>query len=242
MNRAVCWLLLVVLLGGFAAAAYAVLRQRAEAGKGLPEYSVWSEEPDGRATAARVLRRLGVTPVAPTRPDHHTRHRGLLVMVEPKAAVMFPGQKPELGDNVVNGVLDWVHRGNALLLVGRRATALHRKLGVDIASDVRAAREKRVRRAELCEAGAYTDQVTGMEVEGHDVVQAPGGLPLWWEVSGPGAVVLRHGRGYVLVVPDPSLLTARGLPRQDNVVFLYNVARRHAHDGRVYFDEYHHGL
>jgi hypothetical protein len=43
-------------------------------------------------------------------------------------------------------------------------------------------------------------------------------------------------------VADPSLLTHRGLLRQDNVLLLYNVAALDAVDGRVYFDEYHHGL
>src|SRR5262249_21300613 len=36
--------------------------------------------------------------------------------------------------------------------------------------------------------------------------------------------------------------TLPGLGQGDNLVFLYNVARLHARDGKVYFDEYHHGL
>ena len=54
--------------------------------------------------------------------------------------------------------------------------------------------------------------------------------------------VVRHGKGRVLVAPDASILTHRGLLREDNVIFLYNVAALDAEDGRVYFDEYHHGI
>ena len=52
----------------------------------------------------------------------------------------------------------------------------------------------------------------------------------------------------MLVVADPRLLTQEGLvrsdgePRDDNVVFLANVAALDARGGKVYFDEYHHGL
>jgi hypothetical protein len=80
-------------------------------------------------------------------------------------------------------------------------------------------------------------------------VQAASGLPLWYVGDHPGAVMMRHGRGRVLVVADPSLVAAAGLQRQDsdgtlsdNVIFLYNVAALYAEDGQVYFDEYHHGL
>src|SRR5207247_2747673 len=66
--------------------------------------------------------------------------------------------------------------------------------------------------------------------------------PLWWLGSQPAAVAVRHGAGRVLFVPDPSLLTHRGLLREDNALFFYNVAALDAEEGRVYFDEYHHGI
>ncbi len=82
-----------------------------------------------------------------------------------------------------------------------------------------------------------------------------GALPLWWIGNGqdraPGALVLRQGKGRVIVVADPSLATYSGLwdrkdgsatLRDDNVWFLVNVATLDARDGKVYFDEYHHGF
>ena len=58
----------------------------------------------------------------------------------------------------------------------------------------------------------------------------------------PGAWLAPHGEGRVLVIADPALWTHRGLARRDNVLLLYNVARLAAADGRVFFDEYHHGI
>src|SRR5258708_33254429 len=54
---------------------------------------------------------------------------------------------------------------------------------------------------------------------------------------------MRFGAGRVILVADPSFLTARRLHRgADNLVFLVNVAMLHARDSRIYFDEYHHGI
>jgi hypothetical protein len=234
MSRFLPWLLLLFLFGGFFSVAWHVLQARAEAGKGMPPYSVYAEDRNGLGETARLLRKLGWEPIAVTRPADQTRHRGLLILVEPNEAF--------LTEKTARGLLRWVERGNVLLVCSRRATPLHLELGVSVASDPPAARDGVLVEAAVDEAGGYTDGVGRLVVEGRDTVSAAAGLPLWWVGEQPGAVVLRRGAGRVLLVGDPSLLTLRGLHRQDNVMFLYNLARMHARDGRVYFDEYHHGL
>jgi hypothetical protein len=240
--RATSRLLLLLLLLAFAAAAYAVLQGRAEAGKGMPAFSVYSDDRDGLATAAGVLRKLGWQPVAVTRPIQQTHDRGLLVLVEPRATGLLAGQTPALSETDAKGLLDWVAKGNTLLLSGREPTLVHSALGVTVLRDPDAARDESRHTAEPGEGGGYTGRIEWLEVEGRDSVRAPRGVPLWWVDGQPAAVLVRHGGGRVLIVPDPSLLTHRGLLRQDNVLFLYNVAALDAVDGRVYFDEYHHGL
>lgn len=233
MTRFVPWLLLTLLLGGYVVVAGYVVRSRAAAGKGMPPYSVFSEERDGLAEAAAFVRKLGWEPVALTRPVQHTRHRGLLVVVE-------PGTEAELGEADALGLLRWVEQGNTLLLFGRHVTALHSALAVDVLTDDVAADAATVARP-----GAGLGYTAGMDrviLEGQDSVTADAGLPLWQAGDKPGAVLVRRGRGRVLVVADPSLLTRRGLTRGDNFLFLVNVAALHARDGRVHFDEYHHGL
>src|SRR5690349_18908979 len=84
MSRFLCWSLVVLWLGVFGAVVVFLLRERTAAGLSMPAYSVYSEADDGLGEAAQVLRRLGWTPVALTRPIQQTRHRGLLVLAEPR--------------------------------------------------------------------------------------------------------------------------------------------------------------
>jgi hypothetical protein len=235
-------IVILALLVGFVAVAYVVVRVRSEAGKGMPDSSVYSNAHDGLATAATVLRKLGWQPVAVTRPIQQTHHRGLLILVEPHTSAGLLGMQPGLSEGNARGLLDWVARGNTLLLCGRQPTELHDVLGVGLKADPDAAHEEGVHVAEPAEVGGYTDRIDRLAVERLDSVRPGPGVPLWWVDGQPGAVLARHGSGRVLVVPDPSLLTHRGLLRQDNALFLYDVAALDAVDGRVYFDEYHHGL
>ena len=75
MTRIVSWLLFVCILGVFGLVCLRALKARAEAGRGMPEYSVYSEDRDGLAPAAAVLEKLGYEPVALTRPIQHTAER-----------------------------------------------------------------------------------------------------------------------------------------------------------------------
>src|SRR5262249_43312682 len=84
--------------------------------------------------------------------------------------------------------------------------------------------------------------IAPLTVEYRATVGGPGSLPLWYVGDHPGAVVVRRGQGHVLVLADPRVLTNRGLRRSDNVLLLANVARLQGREGRIFFDEYHHGL
>jgi hypothetical protein len=222
------------------AVVYFLLEARARAGRGMPDYSVYSDAPDGLAQAAGVLRKLGWQPVAVTRPIQQTRYKGLLILVEPhKAGVQLAREQP-ISDTDVDGLLDWVAQGNTLLLCCSRQTRLHDRLAVGV--DEAGADEDDVLHARPGAVGEYTARVDGIGLESPATIGGRGMVPLWLVGGRPAAVLVRHGKGRVLVAADPSLLTHRGLLREDNVVFLYNLAALDAEDGRVYFDEYHHGI
>jgi hypothetical protein len=238
-SRIVPWLVLVSLATASGAVILVVLTARATAGRGLPDYSVYSDGPEGLNQAAEVLRKLGWQPVAVTRPIQQTHHRGLLILVEPRRPGLQLEDTEPMSDADVDGLLNWVKQGNTLLLCAAHRSRLLDKLGVQVdaggAGDfVLVARPGAV--------GEYTARVAGIGVESDASLSARGTVPLWALGSKPGAVLVRHGQGRALVVADPSVLTHRGLLREDNVVFLYNVAALDAEDGRVYFDEYHHGI
>jgi hypothetical protein len=241
-SRLSSWCLLTALFGVFAGVAYWVLQVRVEAGRGLPAYSVYSEERNGLGDAARLLRKLGWEPVAITRPIQFypdSPQPRLLVLTEPRAP--GPVGDTEISEGDARALLHWVEQGNTLLLVGRQPTAVHQTLGIGLSNDA-VPDDETPREVTLGEAGGYTDDIDRLIVEGADRLLAPGSVPLWSLDERPNALLLPRGKGRIIVVADPSLLTPRGLRRQDNVMFLVNVAALTARDGRVYFDEYHHGL
>jgi hypothetical protein len=245
MARVLTLCLLVVLL----VAGYVALHATAEAGKGLPAFSVYSGEQDGLAAAARVLRKLGFTPVALSRPIQHTHYQGLLILVEPRQKGILGEDTYGLSEKDSQALLKWVAQGNTLVLMGRHSTSLHEQLGISLAL-VRKSVGKDFELAEASEVGGYTEPgaaedtmaVRHLGIEHLETVALRTGLPLWMVGNRPGALLVPHGEGRVLVVADPSLWTHRGLLRGDNVLFLYNVAALDAVGGQVYFDEYHHGL
>jgi hypothetical protein len=246
MTRFACWILMALLLGAFIAVTGYLLRERRLAGRDMPAYSVYSEASDGLGEAAHVLRRLGWTPVAVTRPIQDRQHRGLLILVEPPSGGLF-GQET-LSENDARSLLRWVEQGNTLLLMGRANTPLHQALKVIVNEGDKRAEEAFVP-VDLGAAGGYTESIAHLSVGSRTTLRAPGdALPLWWLGDQPGAVLLRRKQGRVLIVADARMLTREGLvrsdgePRDDNVVFLANVADLDARDGKVYFDEYHHGL
>ncbi len=224
-------LVLVLLLGGFVVVVFHLLDLRVAAGKGFPAYSLYSEQDDGLAEAAHLLRKLGWTPVPLTQPVVPGLQRGLLILAEPELGTFSP--------NDARTLLTWVDAGNTLLLAGFQQTALHQQLELDLRRSLTDDEPIAVA-PEL--PGPYTDGIERVQVDAHATVDGPGVVPLWSIGDRPGAVLLRHGRGRILVLADPTLLSNQGLRQQDNVMLPRNLALLSARDGKVYFDEYHHGL
>ena len=260
MSRPLAWVLVVLLFGVFVAATGYVLRMRADAGKGMPPYSIFSHDARrGAAEAAYILQRAGWTPVAVTRPIQYTHARGLLVLVQPEDDDAAEDDGGGVTDDEAAAMLRWVDQGNTLLLLSKKATALHRALNVVPTEDATADKQTFVRVTldpDLDPSFGYFRDIHSLSVGSQSTLPfRTGTLPLWWIGQGqeraPGALVVRRGQGRVIVVADPSLATYAGLwdrkdgqetLRDDNVLFLANVAALDARDGRVYFDEYHHGF
>jgi hypothetical protein len=237
-SRLLIWIVLSGTLVPCAAVLYGILDDRASAGVGLPKYCIYSDDRDGLAQAGALLRNLGFTPVALTRPVQQSHLQGLLIVVDPGPAISLLGSAPMLSDTDLDGLLAWVQKGNTLLYCSPKNSKLHTKLG--IAVDEAAATEFDYS-ATPGAVGDYTAGVGRIGLESPATVSGRRAVPLWFE-NKPAAVAVLYGKGRVLVLPDPSILTHRGLLREDNAVFLYDLAAREAEDGKVYFDEYHHGF
>jgi hypothetical protein len=242
MTRFISWLLVICLLGAFGAAAVHLLRLRAASGVGMPEYSIFSEQDNGLAPAARLLEQLGWRPTALTRLVSPAYHRGLLILVEKDQQGFLLGQDDRLSKSDAANMLRWVEAGNALLVCSRNNSKLADALDVVVAK-ITKDQDETPHRLEVDSAGPYTEGLDRIEVEGKQSLSAERGLPLWWQEGQPAALLIPKGAGRVILVSDPSFLTARRLHRgADNLLFLANVAMLHARDGRIYFDEYHHGI
>src|SRR5437867_2394178 len=158
MTRFASWIIVAALLTAFGGVTYHVVRQRAESGKDMPEYSAYSKEDNGLAAAALFLRNAGWEPVALSRPIQHTHYRGLLILVQPQGYSFLPGQESDLSGPDARSLVRWVEQGNTLLLCGRGMDTLHEQLGVSLHHDRTAARVETVTAADLGEAGRYTDR------------------------------------------------------------------------------------
>jgi hypothetical protein len=247
MARVVSWSLVLALLGVFAAVTAELLRERRAAGRGMPAYSVYSEASDGLGEAAHLLRQLGWTPVALTRPVQDWRHRGLLVVVEPGRAGLLEDVGEGMKASEAEALLRWVKQGNTLLLLSRKNTPLHQALDVLLTEEPRPT--DTFTTVEWGPEGPYREGVERLSVGTRTTLRGPAGAQILWRVGGrPGALLLPHGKGRVLLVADPGLLTRHGLvrddgePRDDNAVFFTNVVAQYARDSKVYFDEYDHGI
>ncbi len=258
MSRPLAWVLVVLLFGVFAAAVGYVLRQRADAGKGMPSYSIYSHGARrGAAEAAYVLQQAGWTPVAVTRPIQSTKARGLLILVQPQEDDTPDAEDLTGGvsDEDATAMLAWVARGNTLLVLSKKANGVHHVLDETPTEDATREDQKFVEvklDPELDPSFGYLRDIHSLSVGSRSTLPPrAGALPLWWVDGRPGAMVVRHGQGRVILVADPSLATYNGLwdaaaspptLRDDNVLFLVNAAAMNAEDGKVYFDEYHHGF
>jgi hypothetical protein len=249
MTRLVCWLLVVVLVGLGVAALSVVLRQRREAGLDMPLYSVWSDGEEGLGPLAHLLHDLKPhwTPVSVTRPIQGMPYRGLLIVTLASRVEMGRRVEDELSEADTHGLLHWVAQGNTILFAADMNTRLHQALGMT-RIDHPGSEDVYVRSHPL-PAGGYTAGVDLLDVRPRATLQVGAdAMPLWNVDGRVGAAVVRHGKGRVVVVADPNMLTRRGLirqdgePRDDNAVFLDNVVAMHAEDRTVYFDEYHHGI
>ena len=184
--------------------------------------STYRADPEGARAYYEMARRLGY---------RASRHRkNLRVVVEDGLLfVLAPGKaivKPE-----VTGIKAWVSRGNALVLAAKKTTALHLAFGVSVGPS-------RLKNAHVTvdptwDLDLARDRIITARPKRSDVLYDNG--------EGPVIVLVRHGKGRVLVVADAGLFANKRIHKAQNAYLAAGILSVHSAGGKVLFDEYHHG-
>lgn len=190
---------------------------------------------DYEVTAQRWPHRWTRTP-----PGRH----GLMVAARPQ------GDSPVIWSEV-KPLLDWVERGNSLLLLTDAPSPLTDSLRVhlapgrlstvpqdlDLTPDESLERHTGIAQAPL----AYTSRAERIAMLGDAAIRwdAPL-LPLYGRDGELHAALARRGGGSICVVSDPALLSNGLLDHRQNLEFFLNLLT-HEEIERVYFDEFHQG-
>src|SRR5262249_19659640 len=152
------------------------------------------------------------TPVAVTRPLQASHCRGLLILVQPAGTGPLAGEDAGMSAADAAALLRWVEKGNTLLLASRTNTRLHQALGV-VVLDEEVPRDT-FAPARLAAAGAHLEGVERIRLGSRATLRSEGDALLLWRLGEqPAALLVRRGKGRVLLVADPGLLTRRGLVR-----------------------------
>lgn len=87
------------------------------------------------------------------------------------------------------------------------------------------------------ESAADSDEPGGFE----DDARLKGAIPLAGVQDAPAVMEIRYGAGRIIFVGDPFVIANQGVGEGDNARFVLNLARIVGGDGRIVFDDYHHG-
>ncbi|MEM8736989.1 MAG: DUF4350 domain-containing protein [Planctomycetota bacterium] len=238
-------------------------------GEAAPLYSNRRFDPYGSAALYRVMQQRAERVLSLERPRLTKEHRGVMLQILPlEAKTAFD----ELGDPIddpyalpTEMLLDWVARGNTLIQITRRRTAVMRELGVAFASGGSTGLDPEGGWAEKLEQqqlkGAAPDVLNTWTVPafwrsaeadvgpGNRLVLLeaprpfavdgpPGWEPRLWNGREAHGGEIAHGQGRVIFVGSPSPALNHGLPRQDNLAWMLELLGRDT----VVFDEWAHGI
>lgn len=200
----------------------------------LPVPSVLNGGPSGLRGIYVLWRELGCEPRLWRQPLTALRGQpaagGLMVV----AAPFLPGFAPTAEERAA--LAAWAREGGTVVLLGAEEEALASHFGLRLRPGV----EARRRAAPAAPTGLMTGverlslgQDSCIPQAGPAVVHARG-------PHGPAIVSLPLGKGQVVVVADATALANGAIREADNAVLAANLGALAR--GRVWFDEYHHGL
>jgi len=197
----------------------------------------WSTDADGQLAATLFMRRLGLQVIPFRRPLTHLRNPGTMI------CVLRRSTEQDIGRSEARSILDWVSRGNTLLLYTDVNNPLLDQLGGQLFEGSQ--RDGQFEGWRGLSTPPMLHGARQLAVSGtHLTLNWRRGVDnqaLYTRGEGVTASYLAHGEGEVLIFSSPDLISNAGLADPGNAVLLRNLAR-HLMAGRpVYIDEYHAG-
>jgi hypothetical protein len=152
--------------------------------------------------------------------------------------IIAPPPTARFTDEEFESLADWVEAGNLLIVIDREIEVAVGDVGIstragNTQSSMRTFQPTVYTRG--VKETAFSSYASRVTVKSHDVIYHMG--------DDRGAVLAdsKAGTGRVVLLTDPFIVANNGIAEGDNVVLALNLFAERNMDGRIAFDEYHHG-
>lgn len=238
--------LIVALLVVFIFGGLVLFDDEAERGTMFERYSSLRAEPDGLLAFYELCKVRGRKVHRSKEPLFDLPTTGLLVIVEPKydwgllQGLNLPGMgvfdKKEL-----KSIRQWIGHGGSLLVLGSDTNEIFEEFQLETATFGREANKD----SDQADAGLFhpLTQISGaisVSSGARLLPKSPEWLPLFRSENGLVAAVRPLGRGQIIALSDPEVISNKGLVKGSNAEFIGQVLS--CSEGVVIFDEMRHGL
>jgi hypothetical protein len=152
-------------------------------------------------------------------------------------AVLEPELGPDPGE--LKALDGWVHRGGTLFLASRSPNPFTKHFDVDLKFRDLQGGEDELR----IQPGPYTRGTIAVRTDRHPALSSREPEMVVHAADKWGALigVIEKGRGRLIVLSDPTLLSNLKLRQADHARLSLNLLLGHLKEGRLLVDEYHHG-
>jgi hypothetical protein len=189
-----------------------------------PPYTTYSPNPDGAKAIFLLLRQegLGASRLDTVVPDG----RGLMIMVEPDS----------LGEQDWTQALDWVARGNTLLLADDSSNYLYQHSGLNLVQGPGS-----FQTVPVVSVNPLLKDVRSLAISGGARFQKTQSTAFaYGDEQGAYLAEVAEGEGRIVLLTLPDIVTNREIDQADNLILFLNVVRLYGQSG-IWFNEFSHG-
>ena len=187
-------------------------------------YTTYSPNPDGIKAIFLLLQHEGL---GASRLDTAVPvGRGLMIMLEPDS----------LGEQDWRQALDWVARGNTLLLADDNPNDLYEHLGLNLVQGPNSFQTEPVASANPLLKDVRELSLSG----GARLKKTPSTTFAYGDGQGAYLAEVAEGDGRIVLLTRPDIFTNREIDQADNLILFLNVIRLYGQSG-IWFNEYSHG-